>query len=217
MHPRGVISMNRSNAMSPEEGEVLKGTTTVGLVCEDGVVLASERRASMGRLIASKKAKKIHQIDDKVALTMAGSVGDAQKLVRIIRAESNLYKLRREEPMSVEATATILANVIGGQMMPPIVQLIVGGVDEEGGHIFSLDPGGGLLEEKVLSTGSGSPIAYGLLEDGFEEGIDIDEGKDLARRALRSAIERDSASGNGYDIAVITSEGFELTQEELGA
>jgi len=203
--------------MNRNESEILKGTTTIGLVCEDGVVLASERRASMGRLIASKNAKKVHQVDDTVGLTMAGAVGDAQRLVRIIKAESNLYKLRREELMTVKGTATILSNVIGGQMMPPMVQLIVGGVDDSGGHIYSLDPGGGLLEEKVLATGSGSPVAYGLLEDGYEEGIDVEEGKELAKRALTSAISRDSASGDGYDIAVITSERFEVIQEEVGA
>lgn len=208
--------MNRSS-IETKENEVMKGTTTVGLVCEDGVVLASERRASMGRLIASKRAKKIHQIDDTVALTMAGAVGDAQRLVRIIKAESNLYNLRREEPMGVKSTATILANVIGGQFLPPIVQLIVGGIDASGGHIFSLDPGGGLLEEKVLATGSGSPIAYGVLEDVYDEEIPTDEGRELAERALKSAMARDSASGDGYDIAIITEEGFELIQEEIGS
>lgn len=208
--------MNRSS-IETKENEVMKGTTTVGLVCEDGVVLASERRASMGRLIASKRAKKIHQIDDTVALTMAGAVGDAQRLVRIIKAESNLYNLRREEPMGVKSTATILANVIGGQFLPPIVQLIVGGIDASGGHIFSLDPGGGLLEEKVLATGSGSPIAYGVLEDIYDEEIPTDEGRELAERALKSAMARDSASGDGYDIAIITEEGFELIQEEIGS
>lgn len=202
--------MNRN-----EQPEVLKGTTTIGMVCNDGVVLASERRASLGRLIASKTAKKVHQIDDTIALTMAGSVGDAQRLVRIIRAESNLYKLRREEPMTVEATATVMSNIISGQTFPPMVQLIVGGVDESGPHIYSLDPGGGVLEETMLATGSGSPMAYGVLEDAFEEGISVEEGKDVAIRALRSAIARDSASGDGFDVAVITKEGFELIQEEV--
>ncbi len=169
----------------------------------------------MGRLIASKRARKIHQIDDTIALTMAGAVGDAQRLVRIIRAESSLYKLRREEPMTVKGTATILANVIAGQMFPPIVQLIVGGVDETGGHIFSLDPGGGMLEEKMLSTGSGSPVAYGVLEDSYEEDVAVDEGRDIAVRALRSAMARDSASGDGYDIAVIREGEFEFVQEEI--
>ncbi|MBS1263756.1 MAG: Proteasome subunit beta [Methanonatronarchaeales archaeon] len=203
--------------MSRNEAEVLKGTTTIGIVCSDGVVLASERRASMGRLIASKRARKIHQIDDSTALTMAGSVGDAQRLVRIIKAESNLYRLRREEPMSVKGTATILANVIAGQMFPPIVQLIVGGADGTGGHIYSLDPGGGMLEEKMLSTGSGSPVAYGVLEDSYEESVDVEEGRDVAVRALTSAMARDSASGDGYDVAIIREGEFEFVQEEVEA
>ena len=145
----------------------LKGTTTVGIVCKDGVVLASEKRATMGTFIATHEAKKIYQIDDFVGMTTAGAVGDAQQLVRIISAEARLYKVRRGEPMSVKAIATLLSNILSAsKYFPFLVQLLVGGVDTKGPSIYSLDLLGGQIEErKVVATGSGSPIAYGVLED----------------------------------------------------
>ncbi|OUJ19438.1 20S proteasome beta subunit [Methanonatronarchaeum thermophilum] len=196
-----------------ESGDKFKGTTTVGLVCRDGVVLGSERRASMGNLIASKRAKKVFQIEDTIGLTMAGSVGDAQKLVRSIKAETKLYKLKREKPISVKATSTLMSNILGGGILPYYVQLVIGGVDKDRSSIYVLDPGGGCLEEKLTSTGSGSPIAYGVLEDRYNEEITVDEGVDIAARALKAAMERDSSSGNGIDIAKITSDGFEILDE----
>ncbi len=195
-----------------ESGEELKGTTTVGLVCNDGVVLATERRASMGNLIASKKAKKVFQIDGTVGLTMAGSVGDAQKLVRSIKAESKLYKLKREKPITVKAVSTLMANILGAGILPYRVQLVIGGVDEKGPSLFVLDPGGGNLEENIVSTGSGSPIAYGVIEDRYAEDISVEEGIKLAIRAISSAMKRDTASGEGIDVAKITSDKFEIVE-----
>ncbi|RZN62960.1 archaeal proteasome endopeptidase complex subunit beta [Methanonatronarchaeum sp. AMET6-2] len=196
-----------------ESGDKFKGTTTVGLVCRDGVVLGSERRASIGNLIASKRAKKVFEIEDTIGLTMAGSVGDAQKLVRAISAETKLYKLKREKPISVKATSTLMSNILGGGILPYYVQLVIGGVDKEGPSIYVLDPGGGCLEEKLASTGSGSPIAYGVLEDQYNEDLTVDEGADIAGRAIKAAMERDSASGNGIDITKITEDGFEYIDE----
>ncbi len=166
-----------------ENGEEFKGTTTVGIVCQDGVILGTERRASMGNLIASKQAKKVFQIQDKIGLTMAGSVGDAQKLVRAIKAESNIYKLKREKGISVKAISTLMSNIMSGGVLPYFVQLIIGGVDDsEGPSLYVLDPGGGSLQEKMVATGSGSPIAYGVLEDRYEEEISVEEGKELENR-----------------------------------
>src|SRR5574341_4975 len=146
-----------------------KGTTTIGLVCDKGVVLASEKRATMGHFIASKDAKKVYQVDDLVAMTTAGSVGDAQRLVKWMQVESKLYKMRREEPMTVKGIVTLLANILSGsRYFPYFVQLLVGGVDKNGPSLYSLDAIGGIIEEKkAVATGSGSPIAYGVLEDRY--------------------------------------------------
>lgn len=187
-----------------------KGTTTIGLVCDTGVVLATERRATMGHFIASKDAKKVYQIDDLIAMTTAGSVGDAQRLVKWMQVESRLYKMRREESMTVKGIVSLLANILSGnRYYPYFVQLLVGGVDKNGPGVYSLDALGGIIEEKkAVATGSGSPMAYGVLEDRYVEKMPIDEGVELAVRALHNAMKRDSASGDGIEVIKITSDGY---------
>ncbi len=192
-----------------------KGTTTIGLVCDKGVVMASERRATMGHFIASKDAKKVYQIDDLIAMTTAGSVGDAQRLVKWMQVESKLYKMRREEPMTVKGIVSLLANILSGnRYFPYYVQLLVGGVDKNGPSVYSLDAVGGIIEEKkAVSTGSGSPMAYGVLEDRYTENMPIDEGVELAVRALHNAMKRDSASGDGINVVKITAQGYSEVED----
>ncbi|WP_406662242.1 archaeal proteasome endopeptidase complex subunit beta [Methanolobus sp. ZRKC3] len=188
----------------------LKGTTTVGIVCNDGVVLATEQRATMGNFIASKTAKKIYQVDDLVAMTTAGSVGDAQQIVRMISVESKLYKMRRKESVTIKGLTTLLSNILSGQRYYPLmVQLLVGGYDKNGPAMYSLDAMGGSIEEtKAVATGSGSPMAYGVLEDRYVESMNTDEGVELAVRALHNAMKRDSASGEGIDVVVIKKDSY---------
>lgn len=190
------------------------GTTTVGIVTDEGVVLAADRRASMGRLTASKYAKKIYKLDDSIGLTIAGSVGDAQKIVRTMRSQLNLHKLDTKE-LSVKGAGTLLANILHGhKMMPFFNQFILGGIDENGGILYDLDPAGGLMaHERYTATGSGSQMAYGVLEDGYDEKINHEDGKQLATRAIQSAMERDTASGNGIMLAEITEDGFRVVSE----
>ncbi|WP_321428876.1 archaeal proteasome endopeptidase complex subunit beta [uncultured Methanolobus sp.] len=195
-----------------------KGTTTVGIVCRDGVVLATEQRATMGNFIASKTAKKVYQIDDQVAMTIAGSVGDAQQIVRVMSVESKLYKMRRKESMTIKGLTTLLSNMLSGQRYYPLmVQLLVGGYDKNGPSIYSLDALGGSIEEtKAVSTGSGSPFAYGVLEDRYREDMSTEDGIELAVRALHNAMKRDSASGENIDVVVITKDKYtRLDMEEV--
>lgn len=201
--------------MSQEYQDVKTGTTTVGIVFQGGVVLATERRATMGTLIASKKAKKVHSITDRIGMTIAGGVGDAQQLVRIINVECNLYQIRRGKEISVGAAATILSNYLNqNRFSPYYVQLLVGGVDMNGPSIYSVDAAGGAtLEEDFVSTGSGSLTAYGVLEDRFRPDMNEAEAVDLAVRALRAATRRDSASGEGYNVVVITRDKFAYIPE----
>ena len=201
-----------------DNNEYLKGTTTVGVVCTDGVVLASEQRATMGNFIASKTAKKVYQIDDLVGMTTAGSVGDAQQLVRLVNVESQLYKMRRNESMTIKGIATLMANFLNAnRYYPMMVQVLIGGVDKHGPAIYSLDPLGGSIEEtRVSATGSGSPMAYGILEDQYRENMTVNEGLDLTIRAIHNATKRDSASGENIDVVVITKENFKrLDPEEV--
>lgn len=201
-----------------DNDKYLKGTTTVGVVCTDGIVLASEQRATMGHFIASKTAKKVYQIDDLVGMTTAGSVGDAQQLVRLVSVESQLYKMRRNESMTIKGVTTLLSNFLNAnRYYPMMVQLLIGGVDKNGPGIYSLDAMGGSIEEtRISSTGSGSPMAYGVLEDQYREDMTVKEGLDLAIRAIHNATKRDSASGEHIDVVVITKEAFKrLDPEEV--
>ncbi|MDI9610123.1 MAG: archaeal proteasome endopeptidase complex subunit beta [Archaeoglobales archaeon] len=200
------------------EGKIYKGTTTVGLVCKDGVVLATEKRATMGNFIASRTAKKIYQVADRIAMTTAGSVGDAQFLARIIRVEASLYEIKRERKPTVRAIATLTSNMLNSyRYYPYFVQLLIGGVDEEGAKIFSIDPIGGAIEEKeIVATGSGSLTAYGVLEDRFTPNTLAEDAVILAIRAIMSAMKRDSASGDGIDVVKITEkEYYQLESEEI--
>ncbi len=200
-----------------EKMEKLKtGTTTVGLVCSGGVVLGAERKATMGYLVASKDTRKILPVDEHIAITIAGLVGDAQALERYIKAELKLYRLHEERRIPVRSAAYLIANILyARRFYPYYVQLLVGGYDEEP-KVFSLGADGSVLEEKeYFSTGSGSPIALGVLEDGYKKNMTIEEGKRITARAISAAIKRDIASGgSGIDITVIDSKGVHRIGDE---
>ena len=198
--------------------ETMKGTTTIGLVFREGVILATERRATMGYLVASKKAKKVYKIADRIGMTTAGGVGDAQQLARIMTVECSLYQIRRGRPISVEASSTLLSNYLNqNRFYPYYVQLLVGGVDASGPSVYSVDAmGGATKEEEIVATGSGSPMPYGVLEDRFRPDLGEQEAVDLAVRALRAAMRRDIASGEDINVVVITKDKYEEFKVENG-
>ncbi|HLC68923.1 MAG TPA: archaeal proteasome endopeptidase complex subunit beta [Candidatus Bilamarchaeaceae archaeon] len=184
------------------------GTTTVAVVCKDGVVLASDRRATMGYLIASKDVDKIFAIDEHLAMTIAGGVGDAQMLIRWMQAEAKLYRLRHGRPITVESAATLLANILAQyKYFPFFVQLLLGGYDERP-RVFSIDMLGGVTEEKYTSTGSGSPVAYGVLEELYSEEQVIAESVRVAAKAVSAAIQRDAGTGERVDLVIVDKRGF---------
>ena len=199
------------------EGRFRTGTTTIGIVAKDGVVLATERRVTAGSMIQNKSAQKLFKVDQNVGITIAGYVGDAQVMTRYLRAEVSLYRLRRSAPLSTEGAATLLANILSGnRYYPYLVGMIVGGVDGKGGHVFSVDMAGGCVEDKFVSIGSGSPFAYGVLEEGYSRDLSTSDAVDLALRALTAAMKRDSASGDGYLAHVITPKEYrELSEDEI--
>ena len=194
------------------EKNTFEGTTTVGITCTDGVVFASERRASMGNLVAHKVAEKIFKIDNHIAATIAGSVADAQSLMKIISAETALYRLRNGKDISLEAAAAVSSNILHSS--PAYVQTLIGGVDDTGASIYSLDAAGGMIKDTFISTGSGSTFAYGVLEDRFHEDITVEEAKELALRAIKAATERDTYSGNGFLVAQVTKDGYKMLEKE---
>ncbi|MFP4632400.1 MAG: proteasome subunit beta, partial [Halobacteriales archaeon] len=153
-----------------------------------------------------------HGITDHAAMTISGGVGDGQSLAKTLKIEANLYEMRRGRPLSMTGLASMAGNVMRSYFF--YVVPLLGGVDDEGPHVFSLDPAGGVMEEEYASTGSGSVIAYGVLEDHYADGLSMDEARSLAVRGLRSAMERDTASGNGVLLASITEDGVEMASEE---
>lgn len=192
----------------------LKGTTTVGVVCTDGVILASDTRVTMGYFVAHKQGKKIYQIDDHIAMTISGGVADAQYVVEILKVNAKLYKLNNGRPMPIKSASRLVGNVLFSARGGLMAQILVGGVDSTGPHVFSLDPLGSLLEEKCVATGSGSPVAYGVLEDKFKEDSKLEDMLPVVVRAVDSAMKRDIASGDNYDIVTITKEGFRALSKE---
>jgi len=197
------------------ESKVLEGTTTIGLTCSDGVILATDKRASMGGFIASKNARKSFNINDAVGATVAGSVGDAESLMRLIQAESKLYEMNNNEKMSPNAVSVLLANVLhGNKIFPYLVQLLIAGYLNGKSSLYTLDPIGGLIEEKAASTGSGSPMAYGILDLEYREDKTVKETIPVALRALSAALSRDSHTGDGIGLVTITEDGFKRYSDE---
>ncbi|SFR91902.1 proteasome endopeptidase complex, beta component Threonine peptidase. MEROPS family T01A [Halomicrobium zhouii] len=187
------------------------GTTTVGIAVEDGVVIATDMRASLGgRFVSNKNVQKVEQIHPTGALTLVGSVGGAQSFIRTLRSEVDLYEARRGEDISIDALATLAGNFArGGPFFA--INPILGGVDDEGSHVYSIDPAGGVMKDDYTVTGSGMQLAYGVLEGSYEEGLSMDEAETLAAQAVYAATERDTGSGNGVYLALVTDDGVDIT------
>ena len=181
-----------------------RGTTTVGAVSRGGIILASDTRVIMGSLIVHKKGKKVYKIDDHLAMTISGAVADAQKTVATLKANARMYRLQRRIPMPVSAAARLVANLFfSHRLFPFMARIIIGGIDSSGPHLFLIDPFGSITEEKYVATGSGSPIAYGILEEKFKEDMALEEALPIVARALRSAMRRDVATGDDFDVVII--------------
>jgi proteasome beta subunit len=194
----------------------LKGTTTVGVVCRDGVVLASDTRVTMGFFVAHHKGKKVYKIDDHMAMTISGGVADAQRAVDVLKANAQLYRLDTNRPMPISSAARLVANLLfSSRYAPLIAQVLIGGMDETGPHVFSVDPFGSITDEKCTATGSGSPVAYGVLEDKYKQDMPIKDMVSVVVKAVESAMRRDAASGDSFDVSIIDKKGYrELNEKE---
>jgi len=194
----------------------LKGTTTIGIVCKDGVILASDTRVSMGYYIAHKHGKKVYKIDDHLAMTIAGTVADAQRIVDILTANAQLYKIGNGRPISVSSAARYVANLMFSNRYVPLeTEALIAGMDDSGPHVFRLDPFGTLTEEKCVSTGSGSPVAYGVLEDKYKEDGAVEELLPVVVKAVDAAMKRNAGTGDSFNISIIDKKGYrELTDKE---
>jgi proteasome beta subunit len=192
----------------------IPGATTIGVVCKDGVILASERRVNYGYFVMSKSGKKVFKIADKIGAACAGIVADMQILTREVTAHLNIYSFEREQSVTVRTAAKLMGSMLfERRYYPYLTQTIVGGIDEGGAKLFVLDPLGSVIEDKFTSVGSGSEIAMGLLESDFKEDMSIEDAKGLVRKAIKAASARDIASGEGLDMLIITDKGIREEHE----
>jgi proteasome beta subunit len=190
----------------------MPGATTVGAVFKDGVILASEKRVTYGYFIMSKGGKKVFKVTDRIGVACAGLVGDMQILAKEMEAQANLYSMDVGRKISVRSAAKLMANVLFNRRYAPLfTQTIVGGLDEDGASLYVLDVLGSLIPDKYAVVGSGTEIAMGVLEEGYKETMTAEEAKELVTRSIKSAISRDSMSGDGIDFLIITKEG--ITEE----
>ena len=210
-------ALTGGDIMDPTLDAVKTGTSTIGITFDGGVVVGADHRATMGHFIANKSVKKLFDISDYVALTTAGLVGHAQSLSRTLSAELKLYELKQGKHMTVKGAATLTANILVGR--PHYVQLLIVGVDSSGSSVYSIDSAGGSIPDVYCATGSGSPYMYGVLEDQFKLNMSEKEALRVAAKALLASAQRDAASGNGMDLAVITAkDGYvSVEQSEIAA
>jgi len=196
----------------------LKGTTTIGLICSDGVVVGADSRATAYTFIANTEVRKVWKIDNNLAMTIAGTVGDAQELIRVLKAQAEIYKMNENRLMTPKSASSLLSIILQqNKYMPFEVGLILAGLDGDVPQMYNIDAIGGYTEEsKFTATGSGSLTAIGYLEDAYKKGLSVKEGVKIVGKALSIAMRRDAATGNNMTIAVITKNAYtEYTDKDL--
>ena len=195
--------------------KILHGTTTVGIKAKDGVVLCADMRASAGYFIANNNTMKIQKIDDHAGMTMAGGVADAQNITDVLRYHANIHRIQNQEPIPIKSL-TRLTSLIFHQNRgyPFIADILVGGFDNYGPALFNIDMFGSVEEKSYVTTGSGSPVAYGLLEEEYKEDVTVEGAKIIALRAVKAAITRNIGTGDGINVAIIDKNGFRLLNNE---
>ncbi|MDH5807210.1 MAG: archaeal proteasome endopeptidase complex subunit beta [Candidatus Methanomethylicaceae archaeon] len=187
-------------------GFPITGATTIGILCKNGVVLASEKRISYGYSLMSKAGKKVFLINNRIGVAFAGLISDAQAVLRRLAMEIRLYELEKDTKMSVRAAAKFLANLLYSQRFFPVfTETIIGGFDEEGFKLFILDQLGSLIEDKYAAVGTGAALAISIIEGSYKEDMTIEEARDLAIKSMKAAISRDVVSGDGIDLVIISN------------
>ena len=197
--------------MDNQKIEPKKGTTTLAMRYNSGVVLATDNRVTMGHMIISK-VDKVFPITEFLAMTTAGTVSDNQIILKHLQAEMKLYELGSGNKATLENLAAVLQNIIYSgfkSFQPFMMQNIIAGLTKDGSfRLRSLDPSGASIEDPYTSTGSGMMFVLGLMQDAYKENMSESEAVDLAVRSIHSAIQRDSASGDGISIAIIDKKGY---------
>ncbi len=212
--------------MNEEIGKnILKsGTSIVGIVCKDGVVMAADRRSTAGNIVMSKDSQKIRKIGNYLATAYTGGVADIQLTNKLLTAELRLKELKTKSQPSVEEAAHLLAMLVyrgirTPAMIPSIVGTLIAGVDPDGKtSLYTVEPAGGVnqVDDYDANFSSGMPYILGLLERGYKKDLSVEEGIELGRECIKASMQRDTGSGNGIDIFSITKAGVkQVISEEL--
>jgi proteasome beta subunit len=187
---------------------MVPGASSVAIKCKDGVILGSDRRAVWGYTVTNKATQKVFKITDRIGLCAYGLIGDFQILVRILRAQSNLYELDANGKISVKSVAKMVSNFLYSRKMAPLyTNLVIAGLDEGGPQVYTLDAIGSLIPDDYGVAGTGMLMAIGILEAEYKSDMSIEEGEELIIKAIRNAIKRDAMSGNGIDLLIIKKDG----------
>lgn len=186
------------------------GATAVGIKAANGVVLAADKRVTYGFTLMSRSGKKVFKITDKLSMASAGFIADMQVIAKNIEAEIRLYELESGQTISVYSAAKLMSLLLyNRRLYPYMVEVIVGGVDSQGAHIYILDPIGAVIEDEYATLGTGSQVAIGIIENNYRKDISLEDAKALAIKAVKAAFSRDAVSGDGIDVITISNEGSE--------
>lgn len=195
---------------------MVPGAAGVVIKCKDGVVLGNDRRATWGYTVTNKNTKKVFKITEHIGMAAYGLIGDFQILVRILRAQANLYLLDAGERISTRSMGKMVSNYLFSRKMAPLyTNLVVAGVDKDGPKLYSLDALGSLMPEDFAAVGTGMLLSIGILEAEYKPDMTIAAGEKLVEKTIRNAITRDVMSGNGIDILTISKAGAKETYLEI--
>ncbi|UCD02482.1 MAG: proteasome subunit beta [Promethearchaeota archaeon] len=195
---------------------LVPGAVGVAIKCKDGVVLGNDRRATWGYTVTNKSTQKVFKITDYIGLTAYGLIGDFQILVRILRAQANLYELETGERISTRSMAKLVSNYLFSRKMAPLyTNLVIAGIDKDGPKLYTLDALGSLMPDDFATAGTGMLMSIGILEAEYKPDMTIAAGEKLVEKAIRNSIKRDAMTGNGIDLLVITEKGAEEKYFEI--
>ena len=199
------------------------GTSLVGIVCKDGIVMAGDRKTTAGgQITMNKNTQKVVAINDYLVVSGTGSSSDIEMLKKLISAELRLKSLKDKKQPTIKDAANLIAmisykNIRQPSMIPFIAGIMAGGVDENGvAELFSIEPAGSVMkvEDFDANFSSGMPYILGLLERQWKKDMTIEEGIALAIESIKSSSERDTASGFGIDVFTITKQGIKQVSRQ---
>ena len=205
------------------KNSILKtGTTVLGIICKNGIVMASDRQSTAGNIVMNKNSKKTKQINDYLLFSGTGMVSDIQRTSKLLAAELKIKELKSRSRPTIKQAANLLSTIIYSQvrqpsMIPSMVGTLIAGFNEDGStELYTIEPAGSVIqvEDYDANFGSGMPYVLGLLERQYKQGITIEQGTELAKEALKSSTQRDIGSGYGIDIFTITKEGIQKVVEQ---